>query len=176
MPLAPHFLESSLFCLRNQKRLGDGAMAQLEDGDFAWSPDPEVNSIAITVRHLHGNMLSRWTDFLTTDGEKPWRDRDAEFQAAPGDDSREALLRLWEEGWACVFNALEHLREQDVMRIVSIRGREHTVVEAVQRQVSHYGYHVGQIVMLAKMRRGARWQTLSIARGQSGAYKPGEKY
>lgn len=167
--LGTAFLESALFQFRFLKSLGDGTLAQLSEGDVAWSPDPETNSIGIIVKHLHGNMLSRWTDFLTTDGEKEWRTRDAEFEGLLG---RAEATRLWEEGWSVVFAALEPLTPVQLLQIVTIRGKEHTVLDAIHRQIQHYGYHVGQIVQLGKMRRGAQWRTLSIARGRSLDYRP----
>ena len=167
--LGAAFLESALFQFRFIKSLGDGALAQVSDADVAWSPDLETNSIALIVKHLHGNMLSRWTDFLTTDGEKESRDRDGEFV---GTLSLGETVRLWEAGWLVTMGALEPLQPSQLLQIVRIRAKEHTVLDAMHRQIAHYGYHVGQIVQLAKMRRGAEWRTLSIARGQSLAYKP----
>jgi len=164
------FLEDTIQTFKSMKKLADGAMRQLADEQFAVSPDPQSNSLAIIIQHMHGNMLSRWRDFLTTDGEKPDRNRDGEFE--PRDLTRDELLALWEAGWRVLFGALEPLTPDDLLRPVTIRGEAHTVIKAIQRQVSHYGYHVGQIVYLGKLLVGNSWQTLSIARGQSKLYRP----
>jgi hypothetical protein len=168
--LANAFLESVRFRFEAIKKLGDGALVQTQDHDLWWSPDAESNSVAVTVKHLHGNTLSRWTDFLTTDGDKN-RNRDAEFEANAALDRAE-LLRRWEEGWEALFGALAALRPEDLTREVTIRGQKLGVVDAIHRQLAHYSYHVGQMVFVAKHRAGDKWQTLSIARGQSGHYKP----
>ena len=128
----------------------------------------ETNSIAIIVNHMTSNMRSRWTDFLTTDGEKPGRNRDLEFSQAPA--SRQALMDLWNQGWDCVFGALEPLTDADLARAITIRGEPHSVLQAINRQMAHYSYHCGQIVFLAKQLRGKEWKTLSIPRGQSTAF------
>ena len=167
--LGAHFLEDALKMFRNQKRLGGRAMGQLADDDVFRAIDAEANSVAVIVKHLAGNMRSRWTDFLTADGEKPTRDRDSEFVLDEG-TTRAEVLRWWEDGWGVVFAAVEPLRPEDLMRTVSIRGEPHTVVEAVNRQIAHYAQHVGQIIFLAKHLRSSEWQTLSIARGESGAF------
>lgn len=167
--LAAAYLESVLHRFDAIKHLGDAALVQLRHEDFAWSPDSESNSIAVTIRHLHGNMMSRWTDFLTTDGEKN-RDRDAEFETTP--ITRDEVLRRWEEGWSTLFGALRALRDDDLTAHVVIRGQELTVIDAIHRQIAHYAYHVGQIVYIAKYRTGPAWKTLSIPRGQSRAYRP----
>ncbi|MBM3289256.1 MAG: DUF1572 domain-containing protein [Candidatus Hydrogenedentes bacterium] len=172
--VAETYLDSVVFRFRGAKALGDKALAQLSAADLAWSPGPESNSIAVIVQHLHGNMMSRWTDFLTTDGDKPWRDRDGEF-VEPGALDRDALLRKWEEGWACLFRAIESLQPDDVMRDVTIRGETLSALDAINRQLAHVPYHVGQIVYLARMRRGGAWQTLSIARGESKNYQPAKR-
>ncbi|MDD9267701.1 DUF1572 family protein [Paenibacillus sp. GCM10023248] len=168
--VANAFLEESIRAFTSMKKLGDGALAQTADEHFYQSLDEESNSLEVLIKHMHGNMLSRWTDFLTTDGEKESRNRDAEFEG--GRSSREELLALWEEGWQVLFDALGALTPEDVLRTVRIRGQEHTVIGAVQRQVSHYGYHVGQIVFLSKHWTSGSWRTLSIARGQSQTFKP----
>lgn len=168
--LAAAYLDSVLKRFENLKELGDGALAQLDDEDVRFAPDPEVNSIGVTVQHLHGNMLSRWTDFLTTDGDKPTRDRDGEFEDRSLDAA--GAVALWEEGWACTLGALRALGPEDLLKTVTIRGMPLEVLDAIHRQIAHYGYHVGQMVQLAKWRRGASWKTLSIARGQSGRYVP----
>jgi hypothetical protein len=166
--LAKHYLEDSLKVFRNYKRLGERAIAQLSDEELFHALDAEMNSVALNVKHLAGNMRSRWTDFLTTDGEKPDRNRDSEFVIDEG-TTREDVMRRWEEGWRTVFAAIEPLRAEDLMREVTIRALPHTVVMAINRQLTHYAYHVGQIVFLAKHFRSAAWQSLSIPRGQSEA-------
>jgi len=153
---------------RYYKKLADDAMAQLEDSQLTWQPNEESNSIAIIAKHMWGNMLSRWTDFLTTDGEKPWRQRDAEFDN--DFNNREALLQKWEEGWKCLFDALGSITDEDLERIVYIRNEGHTVLEAINRQIAHYSYHVGQIVYLAKMLKNDAWKSLSIPRNKSKDY------
>jgi len=168
--------ENLLFELRRTKKLGDGALAQLDEADWHWRPDEDANSIAIIVQHLRGNMISRWTDFLTTDGEKPTRDRDGEFE--PQRLSATDLRARWEEGWRVCLGAVEAVGEADLARTVHIRGEPLSVLDAILRQVSHYAYHVGQIVTLARSRRGAAWKSLSIPKGQSrqhvrGNYKRG---
>jgi hypothetical protein len=164
--LAGHYLADALKIFRSNKRLGERAMAQLSDEEMFRSIDAEANSVAVIVKHLAGNMRSRWTDFLTADGEKPDRNRDAEFVLDEA-TTREQVMRWWEEGWRAVFAAVEPLGPEDLLRRVSIRGEPHTVVEAVNRQLAHYAQHVGQIVFLAKHLKSSGWETLSIARGQS---------
>lgn len=154
------YLVSALHQFRYYKSLGEKAMAQLPEEKLFWQPDPESNSIAIIVQHLWGNMRSRWTGFLTSDGEKAWRERDAEFE--PGLQTREELLRMWEEGWGYVFRAVEPLQPADLLHTVYIRQEPHTVLHAINRQLAHYAYHVGQIVYLAKMQVGEEWETLSM--------------
>lgn len=163
------FLESARAEFVKMKQLADNAIAQVEDHDFTREPSAGANSIALVMKHLAGNMRSRWTDFLTTDGEKPDRNRDSEFRLEPG-DTPSSLKERWRAGWACFFDAIEPLTEADLDRVVTIRGEPHTVLQAIQRQVAHYGYHVGQIVMLAKVCAGPRWVSLSIAPGQSSAF------
>jgi hypothetical protein len=164
--LAKHYLEDSLKVFRNYKQLGEKAIVQLSDEELFRALDAEMNSVALNVKHLAGNMRSRWTDFLTTDGEKPDRKRDSEFRLDES-TSRADVMRWWEEGWRTVFAALEPLRAEDVSREVTIRGKPHTVLMAINRQLTHYAYHVGQIVFLAKHFKSAAWQSLSIPRGQS---------
>jgi hypothetical protein len=150
------------------KKLGEDAMLQIEDAALLWQPNSESNCIATIVKHLWGNMLSRWTDFLTTDGEKPWRERDAEFENDLG--SREAIMKKWDEGWLCLFHALNSITDDDLDRIVYIRNEGHTILEAINRQIAHYSYHVGQIVYIAKMVKNDEWKTLSIPRNKSKDY------
>ena len=159
------YLEDSLTLFRYYKKLAEGAMAQVTDGQLFAALDPEANSIAIVVKHMAGNMRSRWTDFLTSDGEKPDRHRDTEFEDAP--PPREALMALWEAGWDRLFHALEPLSEADVGRRVTIRGEAHSVMQAINRQIAHYSYHVGQIVLLAKHYQHSQWRSLSVPRGKS---------
>jgi hypothetical protein len=159
------YLEDALGVFRYYKRLAEGAMAQVTDAELYATLDPEMNSIAVTVKHMAGNMRSRWTDFLTADGEKLDRKRDTEFETPPG--SRAEMMRLWEAGWECLFRALEPLAEEDLRRRVMIRGEAHSVMQAINRQLAHYPYHCGQIVLLAKHFRGTAWRSLSVPRGQS---------
>jgi hypothetical protein len=156
------YLEDSVAVLGYYKKLAERAMDQITDEQLFISLDGEANSIAIIVKHMTGNMHSRWTDFLTTDGEKPDRNRDSEFEAPPA--TRAALLATWEAGWACVFSALEPLTEADLGRTVTIRGEAHSVMQAINRQIAHYPHHVGQIVLLAKHFAGDRWNSLSVPR------------
>jgi len=162
------YLEDSLTIFRQCKTQGEGAMAQLSDEQLQLAIDPESNSIAIMVKHLAGNMRSRWTDFLSTDGEKPDRSRDSEFEAPPA--TRAALMELWEAGWRCVFAALEPLKDSDLGRTVYIRNEPHSVMQAINRQVAHYSLHIGQIIFLAKHLQSSRWVSLSIPRGKSGDF------
>ena len=167
--LAAHYLDEVLRQLRGYKRLGDGALAQLRDDEFFLTLDPESNSVAVIMKHLAGNMRSRFTDFLTTDGEKPDRHRDLEFEIS-AESTREEVMRWWEQGWARVFDAISELKPEDLQRTVTIRGEPHTVLQAINRQLAHYACHVGQVIFLAKHFRSRQWKTLSIARGQSGEY------
>ena len=150
------------------RQLGERTLAQLDDEQLYWSPGPESNSIAVIIKHLHGNMLSRWTDFLTTDGEKDFRDREKEFEDPPRE--RVALRSLWRAGWTALETALAPLTDNDLQRTVYIRQQGHTVQEAINRQLAHYPYHIGQIVYLGRMQRGEQWQSLSIPRGESAAF------
>jgi hypothetical protein len=168
--LATHYLDEARRQLRGQKRLGDGAIAQLKDEDLFVTLDPESNSIAILVKHLAGNMRSRFSDFLTSDGEKPNRFRDQEFTLNSA-TTRADVMRWWEEGWAQVLSTLDSLKPEDVMRTVPIRGEAHTVLQAINRQIAHYSGHTGQIIFLAKHLRSSDWTTLSIPRGKSEDYK-----
>ncbi|MCA1566747.1 MAG: DUF1572 domain-containing protein [Acidobacteria bacterium] len=167
--LAEYFLEDALAVFRKYKKLAEDAMAQLDDEQFFARIDAEANSVALIVKHLAGNMRSRWTDFLTADGEKPDRDRDAEFRIEAG-TTREEVLNWWEAGWRSVFAAVEPLDPSDLVRTVTIRGEPHTVVKAINRQLTHYAYHVGQIVLLAKHFKSENWESLSIAPGASEAF------
>lgn len=164
--LAPHYLETAIAEFRNLKKLGDRAMEQLDSEQFFIALDPESNSVAVIVKHLAGNMRSRWVNFLTSDGEKPDRHRDQEF-IIDANTTRDDLTQWWEQGWKYVFDAVEALKPEDVTRTVMIRQEPHTVAQAISRQLSHYATHVGQIVFLAKHLKSAEWKTLSVPRGQS---------
>jgi len=168
--LAAHYLEEACRQMRGHKRMAEGAMAQLKDEELFVALDPESNSIAVLVKHMAGNMRSRFTDFLTSDGEKPDRFRDQEFELNPA-TTRADLMKWWEDGWTRVFAAIEPLKPEDVMRTVTIRGEPHTVLQAVNRQIAHYAQHTGQIVFLAKHIRSGAWKTLSIPRGKSEDFK-----
>ena len=161
--LATLYLEEAHRQMRGHKRLAESAMAQLKDED-------ESNSIAVLVKHMAGNMRSRFTDFLTTDGEKPDRNRDQEFELSPT-TTRADLTKWWEGGWTQVFSAIEALKPEDVIRTVTIRSEPHTVLQAINRQIAHYAQHTGQIVFMAKHIRSSKWKTLSIPRGKSEDYK-----
>ena len=165
------FLESALYRFKALKSLGESALKQLNEKNLLWRYNKETNSIAVIVQHFHGNMLSRWTDFLTTDGDKPTRDRDGEF-TEPDSISKEEVNRLWEEGWECCLETLESLLVDDLNKEVTIRGQPMNVIDAIERHLSHYSYHVGQIIHIAKEQLGETWQTLSIPRGCSKNYKP----
>lgn len=168
--LAAHYLEEARRQMRGHKRMGEGALSQLRDKDFFVTLDPEANSVAILIKHLAGNMRSRFTDFLTSDGEKPDRFRDREFEITSS-TTRAEVMQWWEEGWACVFAAIEPLTPEDVLRSVTIRREPHTVLQAINRQIAHYAQHIGQIVFLAKHLRSKEWKTLSIPRGKSEQFK-----
>jgi len=168
--LAAHYLDEARRQFRGHKRMGERAMEQLHDEELFIAIDPESNSIAVLVKHLAGNMRSRFSDFLTSDGEKPDRFRDREFELIAG-STRADVMKWWEEGWNCVFTALEALKPEDVMRTVTIRGEPHTVLQAINRQIAHYAQHTGQIVFLAKHLRSSEWMTLTIPRGKSEDYK-----
>jgi hypothetical protein len=164
--LARHVLDDLVLTLRKQKQLADRALAQVDDESFHRAPDPDSNSIALIVKHVAGNQRSRWRDFLESDGEKPDRDRDSEFESGSG-DSRQALMARWEEGWKLLFDALAALGPDDLLRTVTIRGEPHTVFQAIDRQLAHYAQHAGQVVLLAKHWTGPGWKSLSIPRGRS---------
>lgn len=161
-------LADSIALFRQVKDLAERAMAQCSDEDLTAQLDAESNSIATIVKHMAGNMRSRWTNFLTEDGEKPDRNRDSEFEEPPA--TRAALMAMWESGWNCVFDALAPLTDADLSRTITIRGEAHSVTQALNRQISHYSLHAGQIVFLAKHLGSAQWKSLSVPRGQSAAY------
>jgi len=170
MPLefTTSYVKDSLALFRYYKNLSERAMAQISDEQLFISLDEETNSIAVIVKHMAGNLRSRWTDFLTSDGEKPARNRDAEFVDPPG--TRDALLGIWNEGWDALFQALEPLTDADLERTVTIRGEAHSVMQAVNRQLTHYAYHSGQIVVIARHLNPGGWQTLSIPRNRSAEF------
>ncbi|HKU24719.1 MAG TPA: DUF1572 family protein [Candidatus Sulfotelmatobacter sp.] len=164
--IGAEFLTDALRNFRSYKKLAEDALAQVNDDEIFRLLDPEANSIAIIIKHMAGNMRSRWTDFLTTDGEKPNRHRDQEFEIAQG-TTRTQVMQWWEDGWECVFRAINPLKPDDLTRKVLIAGREHSVLQAISRQLLHYAGHVNQIVLLAKHFRGASWKSLSIPKGKS---------
>ena len=166
------FLAVVLGEFRKYKKMAEKVFDQLEDQDFYYVPDEESNSIAVIIKHMAGNMRSRWTDFLTTDGEKPDRHRDTEF--VEQDKTLEQLLEVWNAGWQCVFDAIEPLDETQLLRTVYIRKEPHTVVKAILRQLGHYAHHVGQIAYIGKHLRGDQWVSLSIPRGKSEEYLRGK--
>lgn len=160
------YLADALSSLRAYKKLADKAIAQTKDNELFVKLDDESNSIAVVMKHMAGNMISRWTDFLNTDGEKPDRNRDMEF-VIEASTTKDDVLAYWERGWKCVFEAIEPLTPADFERKVMIRGQEHTIVQAINRQLMHYSYHIGQIVYLAKHFRSSEWESLSIPRNRS---------
>lgn len=162
------YLKDVVDQFRKLKDLGDKALAQVTDDDFFVTLDPESNSLAILIQHMAGNLLSRWTDFLSSDGEKPNRDRDSEFVVTS--TTREELLARWGEGWRCLFQALAALSEEDLAMTILIRAEPHSVIKAINRQLTHYAYHIGQMVFLAKHFASDHWQTLSVPRGGSAAF------
>ena len=168
--LATHYLEEIKRQFHGHKRMGEAAIAQLEDADLFVALDPESNSVAALVKHIAGNARSRFTNFLTSDGEKLDRFRDQEFEVSAG-TAREDVLGWWEQGWTHVFSALDSLKPEDVLRIVTIRQEAHTVMQAVNRALAHYAQHIGQIVFLSKHLRSSHWQTLSIPRGKSEEFR-----
>ncbi|WP_449540292.1 DUF1572 domain-containing protein [Ferdinandcohnia sp. Marseille-Q9671] len=153
---------------RSVKELGDKTIQQLSDEDIHWAFNTSSNSIAIIVKHVSGNMISRWTDFLTTDGEKKDRNRDQEFENTIS--SKEEMISIWERGWETLFHAINHLKEEDLGKTITIRGESHSVIDAIERQIAHYAYHVGQIVYVGKQRKDLEWESLSIPIGKSDEY------
>jgi hypothetical protein len=168
MRIAQDYLETCIRRLKYYKDIAEKAMEQLEEKDFHWAPNEASNSIAIIIQHVAGNMLSRWTNFLTEDGEKEWRNRDDEFEIHTY--NREHLMELWQRGWHCYFEALENLEKNDLKKTVHIRHEPLTVVDAINRQLAHYPYHIGQIVYIARMIRNDHWKNLSIPKGESHHY------
>ncbi len=179
--LGKEFITSATKRLKYYKDLGDKTFEQLNDWDFHYQPNEESNSIAIIIQHMAGNMLSRWTNFLTEDGEKEWRQRDDEFEIHSY--TKPELIELWEKGWNCFFIAIESLKKKDLKKTILIRNEPLTVVDAINRQLAHYPYHVGQIIHIAKIIKGKNWKNLSIPKGQSQVYNnttemkdPAKKY
>src|SRR6478735_7369298 len=162
------FLESAIKLFRYYKKLGEGAIAQLSDQDISIRPNEASNSIALIDHHHSGNMLSRWTDLLTSDGEKSWRNREAEFEESYPD--KKAMLDAWEKGWQCLLTAIENLKPEDLSKIIYIRNEGQSVLEAIQRQLAHYPHHVGQILYQAKAIKGNSFKSLSIPKGNSAAF------
>jgi Protein of unknown function (DUF1572) len=159
------FLQSAVKRLAYYKELGDKTLAVLTDADFHFQPNEESNSVAIIIQHVSGNMISRWTDFLTSDGEKEWRQRDQEFEIVHS--SKEQLIALWEKGWVICLGAINSLTEDDLLKTIYIRQEPLYVIDAINRQLAHYPYHVGQIIYVAKMRRNEKWGSLSMPRNKS---------
>jgi hypothetical protein len=173
MNIEKHFLENSIGVFINYRTLAEKAFAQLtNDKDFHYQPDEESNSIAILIKHMSGNMISRWTDFLTTDGEKPDRNRDSEF--VDDVESKEKLMNAWNKGWKVFMDTLYSLKEEDLLKTVTIRGEGLTVMQALNRQTAHYAYHVGQIVFIAKHIKGKEWKSLSIPKNRSAEHLRGD--
>lgn len=162
------FLQTAIRRLKYYKDLGDKTFAQLSDPDFHYRPNEESNSIAIIIQHMAGNMFSRWTNFLTEDGEKEWRQRDDEFEIH--NYSKQQLLDLWEKGWTCFMNAIEPLQDEDLLKTVNIRKEALTVIDAINRQLAHYPYHIGQIIYIGKILKNEGWKNLSIPKGHSQVY------
>ncbi|MEZ4841404.1 MAG: DUF1572 domain-containing protein [Flavobacteriaceae bacterium] len=163
-----NYLESAIKQFESYKNLGEKTFEQLTDKHLHWQYNDDSNSIAIVVKHMVGNMLSRWTNFLTEDGEKEWRQRDAEFEGSY--TNKTEMIQAWQKGWQCLFDAIKPLQPKDLEKIVYIRNQGHTVTEAINRQLCHYAYHVGQLVYIGKLIKGSDWKSLSIPKNQSDAY------
>jgi len=159
------YLEDTTSLFRYYKQLAERAMAQVPEEKLTWAPGPDTNSIAVIIQHLSGNMISRWTGFPEADGEKPTRDRDAEFEPAPA--TRQTIIAVWEAGWTAAFASIEKLSDTNLSQTTTIRGEKHSVMQAVNRQLAHYAYHCGQIVLIAKLCAGSEWTSLTIPRGAS---------
>ena len=168
MSLFLNYRDSALKQLQYYRQLGENTFAQLTEAQLLWAPNAQSNSIAVIVNHLSGNMKSRWTDFLTTDGEKDFRQRDQEFEEILTNEV--VMLEAWHSGWAITLAAIEQLQESDAEKLVYIRNIGHSIPEAINRQLMHYAYHIGQIVYLGRLQKGENWQSLSILKGQSAVY------
>jgi Protein of unknown function (DUF1572) len=166
--IGKEFLQSAIRRLKYYKDLGDKTFEQLNDSDFHYKPNEESNSIAIIIQHMAGNMLSRWTNFLTEDGEKEWRQRDDEFEIH--DYSKQHFIELWEKGWSSFLNAIEPLTKKELKQTITIRQEPLTVIDAINRQMAHYPYHIGQIIFIAKIIKNQSWKNLSIPKGNSQQY------
>jgi len=173
MSLGTDYLETAIRRLKYYKELGDKTFVQLNEWDFHYQPNDESNSIATIIQHMAGNMLSRWTNFLTEDGEKEWRKRDEEFEIHQY--TKQELIELWEKGWTCFLDTLSGLKKKDLKKKVSIRQEALTVIDAINRQLAHYPYHIGQIIFLAKIIKNKNWQNLSIPKGNSQAYNQSDE-
>ena len=173
MSLAKEYLATVIKRLKYYKDLGEKTFDQLDETDFHFNPTTESNSIAIIVQHLAGNMLSRFTNFLTEDGEKEWRKRDDEFELHPY--TKQQVIDLWQKGWQCCLSALESLQEDDLLKPITIRQEPLTVVDAINRQLAHYPYHIGQIIFIGRMIKKEKWKNLSIPKGKSQAYNTGDQ-
>ena len=171
--IGEEFLKAVIARLKYYKQLGEKTFEQLEEKDFHWQPSSESNSIAVIIQHLYGNMLSRWTNFLIEDGEKEWRQRDDEFEIH--DYSRQQLLDLWNKGWDCFLNTLDSLIPDDLLKTIYIRKEPLTAIDAINRQLAHYPYHIGQIVYIGRMIKNESWKNLSIPKGTSKQYNQGEQ-
>jgi len=168
MNLGKEYLEIIRVRFKEVKSLGDKTMSQLSEDDIHWKLNEASNSVAVITKHLSGNMVSRWSDFLISDGEKPNRNREQEFE--DGISSKQELVTVWERGWSILFETLNELEGQDLLGIIYIRGERHSVLEAIERQMAHYAYHIGQIVYIGKQLRDVDWESLSIPKGQSKEY------
>jgi hypothetical protein len=166
--LGTEYLQTTIRRLRYYKLLGEKTFEQLTDADFHYAPNEASNTIAVIIQHVSGNMRSRWTNFLTDDGEKAWRNRDTEFEVH--DYSKQQILEMWEQGWQCFLHALTSLTENDLLKTIYIREEPLLVIDAINRQLAHYPYHIGQILYIAKAIKGSNWQSLSIEKGKSEAY------
>lgn len=173
MSIGKDYLETAIRRLKYYKELGDKTFVQLNEWDFHYQPNDESNSIATIIQHMAGNMLSRWTNFLTEDGEKEWRKRDEEFETHPY--TKPELITIWEKGWTCFLDTLSNLKKKDLKKTVRIRQEELTVIDAINRQLAHYPYHIGQIIFLAKIIKNKNWQNLSIPKGNSQAYNQSDE-
>jgi hypothetical protein len=172
--LAEEYLSTVIRRLKYYKELGERTFEQIEEKDFHWQPSSESNSIAVIIQHLAGNMLSRWTNFLTEDGEKDWRDRDDEFEVHTY--SRQQLIDLWNKGWNCFLDALNSLKEEDLLRTIYIRDETLSAIDAIDRQLAHYPYHIGQIVYIGRLIRNESWKSLSIPKKGSQQYNKGDHF